>query len=64
MKKRYANLLLMVVTIIWGGGFLATDGALETISPFYVMMIRFLGASIFPFGFGLEEIKEIVCFTN
>ena len=48
MKKRYANLLLMVVTIIWGGGFLATDGALETISPFYVMMIRFLGASIFP----------------
>lgn len=59
MKKRYANLLLMVVTIIWGGGFLATDGALETISPFYVMMIRFLGASIFPLVLGWKKLKKL-----
>lgn len=48
MKKTYANLMLVVVTIIWGGGFLATSGALQQISPFYIMMIRFLGAAVIP----------------
>ena len=51
MKKQYANLMLVFVTIIWGGGFLATNGALAAISPFYVMMIRFVGAAIFPVCF-------------
>lgn len=48
MKKIYANMMLVFVTIIWGGGFIATDGALEAVSPFYVMMIRFVGAAIPP----------------
>ena len=48
MKKSYANILLVIVTIIWGGGFIATDGALDALSPFYIMMIRFMGAAILP----------------
>ena len=40
MKKSVANGLLVFVTVIWGGGFIATAAALETFQPFYVMMIR------------------------
>ena len=40
MKKIYANMILVVVTVVWGGGFIATDGALDALSPFYIMMIR------------------------
>ena len=42
MKKIYANMILVVVTVVWGGGFIATDGALDALSPFYIMMIRFV----------------------
>lgn len=48
MKRSYANMMLLCVTVVWGGGFIATEGALDTLSPFYIMMIRFLGAAIFP----------------
>lgn len=48
MKKIYANMILVVVTVVWGGGFIATDGALDALSPFYIMMIRFVGAAVFP----------------
>ena len=59
MKKYYANMLLVFVTIIWGGGFLATDGALNALSPFYIMMIRFVGAAIFPVLFCFKKLKMI-----
>ena len=59
MKKYYANLLLVFVTIIWGGGFLATDGALDAFSPFYIMMIRFVGAAIFPVLFCFKKLKNL-----
>ena len=48
MRKTTADLLLILVTIIWGGGFIATSSALETFPPFTLMAIRFLGASMFP----------------
>ena len=32
---------LVVVTIIWGGGFVASDMALESLLPFQIMAIRF-----------------------
>lgn len=59
MKKGYANLLLVIVTIIWGGGFLAMDGALDTFSPFYIMMIRFLGASILPLLLSWRKLRVL-----
>lgn len=45
MSKRVANLLCLFVAAVWGGGFLATDAALHTFTPFTVLMIRFVGAA-------------------
>lgn len=59
MKRQYANMLLVVVTIIWGGGFIATDGALKSLSPFYVMMIRFLGAAFIPLAICWKKLIKL-----
>ena len=59
MKKSYANILLVIVTIIWGGGFIATDGALDALSPFYIMMIRFMGAAILPCILCFKKLKNL-----
>lgn len=59
MKKMYANMMLVFVTIIWGGGFIATDGALDALTPFYVMMIRFVGAAIFPLLFCAKKLRQL-----
>lgn len=59
MKKSYANLMLIGVTVIWGGGFIATSGALDSLSPFYIMMIRFVGAAILPFLFCFKKLKKL-----
>ena len=45
MKDRkviYADLALLFVAIIWGGGFVATKNILDLITPFYLSGIRFL----------------------
>ncbi|SEG01703.1 Threonine/homoserine efflux transporter RhtA [Caloramator fervidus] len=36
-----ANLGLLMVAMIWGGGFVATKNALEEITPLYLMAMRF-----------------------
>lgn len=59
MKKTYANMMLVVVTVIWGGGFIATSGALDSMTPFYVMMIRFVGASILPALVCFRKLKKL-----
>lgn len=59
MTKMQANIVLIFVTIIWGGGFIATDSALQTFSPFYIMMIRFLGAAIIPFMISFRELRKL-----
>lgn len=59
MKKRYANIMLVVVTVVWGGGFIATSTALDSISPFYIMMIRFLGASILPGVLCFKKLRHL-----
>lgn len=48
MRKSTAILILVIVTIIWGGGFIATSTALTAFSPFTILMIRFLGAALMP----------------
>lgn len=42
MKKWLAIGALILVTVIWGGGFVASDIALESMKPFQIMMVRFL----------------------
>ena len=46
MKKWLAIGALILVTVIWGGGFVASDMALESMTPFQIMMVRFLLASV------------------
>ena len=46
MKKWLAIGGLILVTVIWGGGFVASDMALESMKPFQIMMVRFLLASV------------------
>lgn len=59
MKRKYANMMLLVVTVVWGGGFIATEGALESLSPFYIMMIRFLGAAVLPIIISWKKLRAL-----
>lgn len=56
MKKRLAIGGLILVTIIWGGGFVASDMALESMRPFQIMAVRFLLGTVF---MGLISIRSL-----
>ena len=59
MKKWLAVCNLIVVTIIWGGGFVASDMALESMRPFQIMVVRFLIAAVFMGLMSLSSLKDI-----
>lgn len=59
MKKYLAITGLVTVTIIWGGGFVASDMALESLRPFQIMAIRFLMASALMGAASIRELKGI-----
>ncbi len=40
-KSFLADMSLLLVAIMWGGGFIAVKGALDSITPFYIMAMRF-----------------------
>ncbi|MBX4259228.1 DMT family transporter [Clostridium estertheticum] len=40
-KSILADMSLLIVALIWGGGFIAVKDALDSVSPFYIMAIRF-----------------------
>lgn len=46
MTRSTASFICLLVAAIWGGGFIATDAALDTFDPFTVLWIRFLGAAL------------------
>lgn len=58
-KKRnfLADLSLLIVALIWGGGFIAVKDALNSISPFYMMAIRFSLATIMMLLVFFKKIK-------
>ncbi|MCC9296651.1 DMT family transporter [Clostridium sp. WLY-B-L2] len=45
-KKFIADLFLLLAAMLWGGGYAATKDALNSITPLYMMAIRFLCAGI------------------
>lgn len=57
MKKYFAAAGLIAVTIIWGGGFVASDMALESLRPFQIMTIRFLLASVLMGASSIRNLK-------
>lgn len=59
MKKYLAIAGLIAVTIIWGGGFVASDMALESLRPFQIMTIRFFLASVLMGGLSARELRGI-----
>lgn len=59
MKKYLAIAGLITVTVIWGGGFVASDMALESLRPFQIMTIRFLLASVLMGAASIGELKGI-----
>lgn len=61
MEKYLGFFALIMVTVIWGGGFVASDMALETFTPFQIMFLRFLTASII---MGLPAQRAIRCINK
>ena len=59
MKNKLGIAGLLAVTIIWGGGFVASDIALAGLTPFQIMAIRFLIATIVMAVLAGKEIKTI-----
>lgn len=59
MKKYLAIAGLIAVTVIWGGGFVASDMALESLRPFQIMTVRFLLASVIMGAAGARELKGV-----
>ncbi len=59
MKKWAAIGGLVLVTVIWGGGFVASDMALESLMPFQIMAIRFLMAAILMGIISCKSLKDI-----
>jgi len=59
MKQKLAIAGLIVVTVIWGGGFTASDMALETLLPFQIMTIRFFLAAALMGGMSIKKLNGI-----
>lgn len=63
-KSLKADIVLILVTVVWGAGFPVTKFALQTITPMYIIALRFLIASatlVIIFNKKLKEInKEIL----
>lgn len=59
MRKYLAIAGLIAVTVIWGGGFVASDMALESLRPFQIMTIRFLLASILMGAAGIRDLRGL-----
>ena len=59
MKKYLAIAGLIAVTVIWGGGFVASDMALKRLRPFQIMAIRFLLATVLMGAASIRDLKGI-----
>ena len=59
MKKYLAIAGLIAVTVIWGGGFVASDMALKSLRPFQIMAIRFLLATVLLGAASIRDLKGI-----
>lgn len=58
MNKHMADAMLLMVAIIWGGGFIGTDAALQTFEPFTILMLRFGIAFLIMLAFGFKQVKN------
>lgn len=54
-----ADLVLLIVAFIWGGGFIAGKLALTTLSPFVILAFRFLGSGLLIFLLFHKKMKNV-----
>lgn len=59
MKKGLSIGGLILVTIIWGGGFVASDIALESMKPFQIMTVRFFLATVLMGLMSIQSLKNM-----
>lgn len=59
MKKWLATAGLVLVTVIWGGGFVASDLALDSLRPFQIMAVRFFLAALLMGVLSIKSLKGI-----
>ena len=59
MKKYLGMSGLLFVTLIWGGGFVASDIALESYGPFEILVIRFFVAALLMAAMAFRHLKTI-----
>ncbi|MDD3140966.1 MAG: EamA family transporter, partial [Lachnospiraceae bacterium] len=59
MKKYLGIMGLIIVAIVWGGGFVASDMALDSYSPFQIMTIRFFVATVMMVIMSWKHIRTI-----
>lgn len=58
-KSLYADLSLILVSLVWGAGFVASKESLTVAKPFYIMTIRFFSASILMSLVFHKKLKQI-----
>lgn len=58
-KEKLGTIGLLSVTILWGGGFIATDISLLTFNPFQVMAIRFTLSLFLFLPFSIRKLKKL-----
>ncbi|NFA62336.1 DMT family transporter [Clostridium sporogenes] len=59
IRSVIADLSLLLVALIWGGGFVAVKDALDTITPYYMMTIRFICAALLLGLIFFKQMKKI-----
>ena len=59
-KQFNADLMLLLVAVIWGSGFIATEYALNAnMSPLFIMALRFTIAALILFAATFKQLKSI-----
>ena len=59
MKRYKDEIILLLTSIMWGGGFIATEFSLGSMTPLQVMTIRFLIATIILCSVFFNQLKQI-----
>lgn len=59
MKRYKGEIILLLTSIMWGGGFIATKFSLGSMTPLQVMTIRFLIATIILCSVFFNQLKQI-----
>ncbi len=58
-KMVYADLSLLFVALAWGTGFIVTKDALNSITPFYIMAIRFTLSALIMVAIFWKKLKKV-----